>query len=90
MRRTVTNLLTRLAPIVASRSIKLEGLDDAELRSLLLALQHIEQRISRAERKAKQPQTSNLGVGSRYPLTGKCLRAKIKEQRRGRQNVSKD
>jgi len=44
-----------LAPIMANRGIKLEGLSEQELRDLLTCLQHIESRIQRAENANRQP-----------------------------------
>jgi len=54
-RRIVVQKLKQLAPIVASQGITLEGLSTQELDSLMYCLHHIDNRIIRAERKARQP-----------------------------------
>ena len=54
-RRVVARKLKQLAPIVASQNISLEGLSASELNSLMLCLHHIDDRIRRAEQKARQP-----------------------------------
>ena len=49
LRPAVLAKLRMLAPIMAHRGIKLEGLSEQELRDLLTCLQHVEGRIQRAE-----------------------------------------
>ena len=54
-RHIVVRKLKQLAPIVASQGITLEGLSPRELNDLMVCLHHIDDRITRAERKARQP-----------------------------------
>jgi hypothetical protein len=54
LRRRVRDAIFRLAPLNGVRQLSLDGLSVDDLRALELAVQHIEQNIATAERKARR------------------------------------